>query len=245
MGTDLRVLRQQIRPLLDLADPRDGLFAYYALYHAPQRTRLFVEGRGEKATGFLAVCQTGRDLFSSLAALRAPDTREALRLLQRGLIPGRPYYLVTTLELRSVAEWALQGESTAVNLVYQLNPRRYTPSVNIMVTPARAADGSPRFVIRPKGDNLVAAEAGMNWQSPHFAEVYVRTAPQAQRRGWGEAVLNACVAWVLRSGTRPLYVVEEGNAPSIRLAESVGFEHTGAHEFTIEGIARPRTKGAG
>ncbi len=227
-------LRRKVRPLLDLSAPRDGMAAYYALYHDPARTRLVVEEREGRAEGFLAVCQTGRDLFRQTAVLRARGEGVAAELLKRGLLPRRPYYLVTTPELQAAVAGALEVERSGLNRVYRLDLRRYAPSINVLVVPARAADGSPRFVIHSGGE--VAAESGLNWYSPHFAEIYVWTAPQAQRRGWGKAVVDACVAWVLRSGIQPLYIADEENEASIRLAESLGFVDTGARELAVEGI---------
>lgn len=234
MEDELIQLRRKVRPLLDLAAPRDGLAVYYALYHDPARTRLYVEEQGGRAEGFLAVCQTGRDLFRQTAVLRAQRANVAAALLERGLLPRRPYYLITTPELEPVVTEALEVEQAGINRVYRLDLRRYAPAVNVLVVPARAADGSPRFVIHSQGE--VAAESGINWHSPHFAEIYVWTAPQARRRGWGKAVVDACVAWVLRSGAQPLYIVAEDNEPSIRLAEAVGFVDTGARELAVEGI---------
>ncbi len=238
---DLEELRRKVRTMLDLSAPRDGLAAYYVLYYDPVRTRLWVAERGPRVEGFLAICQTGWDLFRPFSILRARRIDVAHALLRRGLSSGgshRPYYLVTTPDLLGVAEEALVVERVSLNRIYYLDLRRYSPEINILVTPAQAANGSPRFVIRSREAQIVA-EAGINWQSPHFAEVYVQTAPEAQRRGLGKAVLDACITWILRSGAIPLYVVAEGNEASARLAESVGFVDSGARECAIEGIAKP------
>ncbi|HHS96556.1 MAG TPA: GNAT family N-acetyltransferase [Chloroflexi bacterium] len=234
MATDLVELRRRVRPLLDLSAPRDALAAYYTLYHDPSRTRVYVEERGKRIEGFLTICQTGRDLFRLLAVLRARTLSAARALIERHLHPRRPYYLVTTLDLQPVVETTLLIEQTQINRIYRLDLRRYTPTLNVLVVPTPTPDGSPRFVIRVRGE--VAAEAGVNWQSPHFAEVYVWTAPEARGRGWGKAVLDSCIAWVLRTGVQPLYVAPERNAPSIRLAESTGFVDTGAREFAVEAV---------
>jgi GNAT superfamily N-acetyltransferase len=236
MFGDLMGLRQRARLMLDLSDPRDGLAAYYALYHAPERTQIFIEeAEGSRLMrGFLAVCQTGRDLFRPMAVLRARTPRAAESLLQH-LVPGRPYYLVTTPELSDVVEEALEVEQAGMSRVYRLDLRRYTPTLNVLVTPSASPDGSPRFVIRSQGK--IAAEAGINWRSPHFVEVYVWTTPEARGRGWGKAVIDGCVSWAIRAGTQPLYIVPEENQPSISLAESVGFVDTEAREFVMEGIA--------
>ena len=237
MDVDLTVLRQWVRPLLNLSAPRDGLAVYYALYHDPARTRLLVEPEAGLTDGFLAVCQTGRDLFRMLVVLRARAPETAAALLRRGLLPGRPYYLLTTPELREPVEAALEVERSDVHRIYRLDLRRYMPIVNVLVTPAQAADGSPRFVIR-SAEGEVAAESGFNWRSPHFAEVYVHTDAQARQRGWGRAAANACVTWIVRSGSQPLYRAAEGNVPSIHLATSLGFVDTGARELAVEGVGR-------
>lgn len=239
---DLEELRRKARTMLDLSAPRDGMAAYYTLYYDPARTRLWVAERGPRVEGFLSLCQTGWDLFRPLGILRARRADVAWALLQRGLSSGgaalrRPYYLVTTPELLSVTEEALEVERVSVNRIYYLDLRRYAPEINVLVTPAQGAGSLPRFVIRSR-EGRVAAEAGVNWQSPHFAEVYVQTVPEAQQRGWGKAVLDACIAWILRSGVVPLYVVAEENTASIRLAESVGFVDSGARECAVEGIGK-------
>lgn len=235
MVANLTKLRQEARALLDLSAPRDGLPAYYALYHDPARTELYVEREDGSPAGFLSICQTGRDLFRRTAVLRARQPRTAQRLLQRGLKPRRPYYLITTLELQSVVEQALEIEESETNRVYRLDMSRYSPKINVLVTLSRTDDDSVRFIIRSQ--DKVAAESGINWQSPHFAEIYVWTAPQARGRGWGKSVVESCANWLIRSGVRPLYIVSEDNVPSIRLAESVGFVDTHAREFAAEGMS--------
>jgi predicted GNAT family acetyltransferase len=103
------------------------------------------------------------------------------------------------------------------------------------VQPARAPDGSPRFVIRSRGE--IASEAGVNWRSPHFAELFVRTEPWARGRGWGKAVVASCAMTLIESGVQPLYMVDKANTASRRLAEAVGFVDTGSHEFAGSGVA--------
>ena len=54
---DLQALRLKARILLHLSDPVDALYAYYALYHDPRRTELFIHEDAEGHTdGFAAVC---------------------------------------------------------------------------------------------------------------------------------------------------------------------------------------------
>jgi GNAT superfamily N-acetyltransferase len=235
--TDNRaLLRRRARLLLDLSAPRDALAVYYALHHDPERTELIIEEDAGRVMGFLAVCQTGRDLFRKLAVLRARAPTAARALLHRGLHVGRPYYLLTTLELHGPVEQTMEIERAEIHRIYRMRLSRYAPRINVLVTPITAPDGSRRFVIRSQGE--IAAESGVNWHSPHFAEVYVWAAPQSRGRGWGRAVLESCISWVFQSGAQPVYVVAEDNEASIQLAESVGFVDTHARELAVEGTMR-------
>ena len=168
--------------------------------------------------------------------VRTPDARVAVELLRQALVPGRPYTLITTPDLREAVAEVVDIERPQVNRIYKLDLFRFQPLINVLVVTEQGLGGRPRFVIRSQGE--VAAEAGVNWHSPHFAEVFVHTAPAARRRGWGRAVLTACTTWVVRSARQPLYVVGEGNGPSIALAEAVGYVDTGAREFAGEGLCR-------
>jgi GNAT superfamily N-acetyltransferase len=235
---DLERLRLRVRLVLDLSAPADALPAYYALYYDPTRTRLYVhEDATDHVDGFVAVCQTGQRLFQPTVVLRTPDARAAVELLRQALAPGRPYYLVTTPDLREPVAEVLDIEQPDVNRTYTLDLVRFQPLINVLVVAEQGLGGRPRFVIRSQGE--IASEAGVNWRSPHFAEVFVRTMPAAQGRGWGRAVLSACTRWVIRSARQPLYIVSERNDPSIALAEGVGYVDTGAREFAGEGVCRP------
>jgi predicted GNAT family acetyltransferase len=124
-----------------------------------------------------------------------------------------------------------------VNCIYGLDVSRFEPSINVMVVTEEGLGDLPRFVIRSQGQTV--AEAGINWGSPYYAELFVRTEPEAQRRGWGRAVVTSCTTWIIRSGRQPLFVVHDKNRPSRALAEKVGFVDTGAREFASEGVCRP------
>ncbi len=235
--TSLERLRLKARPLLHFSDPADALYVYYAFYHDPRRTQLYIhENDAGHAEGFVAVCQTGQRLFQPTVVLRAKNGRAATELLRRALVPGRPYYLITTPGLRNVVAEVVNVEQPEMNRVYRLDLSRFQPTINVLVVAEQGLDGRPRFVVRSQGE--IAAEAGLDWYSAHFAEVFVHTAPAAQRRGWGQAVLTACTAWVVRSARQPLYFVTETNDPSIALAEATGYVDTGAREFAGEGVCR-------
>jgi GNAT superfamily N-acetyltransferase len=234
---DLQALRLKARILLHLSDPVDALYAYYALYHDPRRTELFVHEDAEGHTdGFAAVCQTGQRLFQPTAALRARNERAAVDVLRRALIPGRPYTVITTLDLMDAVAQVVDVEQAEINHIYTLEPVRLQPVINVLIVTEEGIGGLPRFIIRSQGE--VAAEAGLNWVSPHFAEMFVHVKQEAQGRGWGRSVLGACTTWAVRSARQPLYVVNEANERSIALAEASGYVDTGAREFAGEGVCR-------
>ncbi len=236
--SDLESLRLKVRPLLHFAAPTDALFVYYAFYHDPRRTRLYVHERPDgRADGFVAVCQTGQRLFEPTVVLRTPDAEVAVTLLRRALVSGRPYYIITTPDLRDAVAEVVEIAVPETNRVYQLDLVRFQFSTNALVAMEKGPGGLPRFVIRSGGE--VIAESGANWFSPHFAELFVRTAPAAQKQGLGRAVLASCTSWVVRSARQPLCIINDQNEAGLAVAAAVGYVDSGAREFAGEGTCRP------
>lgn len=234
---ELDSLRLKIRPMISLSSPADARYVYYALYHDPDRTDLHVhEGARGKADGFVAVCQTAERLFQPTVALRAPDPAVAAELLRRALVPGRPYYLVTTLHLQEALAEVVDMPDIQVNRVYQVELSRLSEEVNVLVVAEKGIEGRPRFVIR--GQNAIAAEAGVSWLSPHFAGVDAQVTPDARERGFGRAVVTACTRWIIRSGRHPLSVVDAEDEVAPYLLETVGYVDTGARELAGEVTCR-------
>jgi ribosomal protein S18 acetylase RimI-like enzyme len=237
--TELERVRPRVRPLLDTRSPADALASYYALYHAPDRSDLFLypeaSAAGEgRPTGFLVRARTGLDLFRPLVTFRAQTEAGAADLLARGLQPGRPAYLTVPEALAPWANKYLTVTDAELHRVYRLNPQRYQPIINVLVVTSTGADGLPRCEIRA-GDRA-GAVAGINWQSPDFAEVYVYTDPAVRGRGWGKSVVAALVGLIRQAGRTPLYVVAESNEYSIRLAEAVGFDDTRHREYVGQAV---------
>jgi len=222
-----------IRPLLAPADPADAMAAYYALRYDDRRVQLTLHALpGGQADGFVAVCQTGRDLFVPLVIVRAP-AQAVGGLLHQALHPGRPYTVTTVPVLRDEVERAMQLDWQRLNLIYRLEPAAYRPHINVMVQPGQ---GPFRFEIW-SGDRVVSA-AGVNWQSDRLAEMYVYTEPEVQGRGWGRAVGAACVRALLEKDILPLYTVSEDNVASQRLAQALGFRDSRAREYECRGQLR-------
>jgi hypothetical protein len=118
-------------------------------------------------------------------------------------------------------------------LIYHLDSRHFHPRPNVMVMERPVQGGQPRFEVHSGG---LMAVAGINWQSPGFAELYVYTEAPARKRGWGGSVLTACTEYVVRNGRLPLYLVEADNADSRALAEAVGYVDSGARQVLAEGL---------
>jgi len=232
--TELNEKRRAIRPLLSATDPADALISYYALWHDPRRTRLTLHYDDQhRVDGFITVSQTGVDLFRPLVTLRAPDDAAAAELLHTALVPGRPYYFVVPVTLAAAVRDHVEISRSSLNRIYLLDPARFQPVINVLVQQVGAADGAPRFEIESQGE--VMAMSGTNWRSPAFAEVFVYAHPRGRGRGWGRSVVSACTAALLAERLRPLYIVDEGNEASIRIAEAVGYVDSGLREFAGEG----------
>jgi ribosomal protein S18 acetylase RimI-like enzyme len=230
-------LRSVIRPLLDQRSTADALAAYYALYHPADRSELFVTPSDPSAgapRGFLVRARTGLDLFRPLVTGRLHDDEAARALFEQGLILGRPVYLTVP---EAEARWAnkyLQVTEAELHCIYRYVPQDSQSEINVLVVTSTGADGLPHCEIR--AGNRAGAVAGVNWQSPRFAELYVYTDPAVRGRGWGKSVVRALVGLILKSGRLPLYVVAESNEYSVRLAEAVGFQDTGQREFVAQAV---------
>lgn len=215
--------------------------AYYALRHSESRTRLTLH-RNERGVpdGFIAVCQTGFDLFQPLALLRAPAVEIAAWLLRSGLAPMRSYHVVAPPSLATAVESQLNIQSSATHLVFEVNRANFRPVINVLVTSSRGPDGALRFVIRA-ADASVVAESGTNWRTEEFAEVFVHVEFAARGRGLGKSVASACTAHLLEANVRPLYIVDKDNAESVSIAESLGYADTGARECAYVGALKRET----
>lgn len=222
--------RARLRLLLDEHSVADALASYYALHHPPDRAEVVIHPpETDQADGFLVRARTGLDLFRPLVTFRAPSEAVAVSLFQEGLQLGRPVYLTVPESLALWANKHLTVSDAALHCIYRFNANKFEPMLNVLATMSAGPDGTPRCEIRSGGE--VKAVAGVNWQSPRFAEVYVYTDPAVRGRGWGRSVVSAVASQILKTGRLPLYVVAEANDASIRVAEAVGFEDTGLREY--------------
>lgn len=225
--------RRLIRPLLAPTDPQDALPAYYALWHDARRTRLTVHVTPTGwADAFVAVCQTGQDLFVPLVIVRAHQQLSD-QVMRQALSPNRPYRVIGLPLLQETIQGTMVLERWQINHVYTLDPSAFRQVLNVMVQP-----GKEPFRFEIWSNAAVAAAAGINWHSDKMAELYVTVEPESQQRGWGRAVAAACVNALLEAGLLPIYTVSEDNSPSQRLARTLGFVDSGAREFECLGRLR-------
>ncbi|MBN1563303.1 MAG: GNAT family N-acetyltransferase [Anaerolineae bacterium] len=227
--------RNLIRRLLDSTSPTDAPTAYYALFHTPAKSALTVQtDDAGRAVGFVADCRTGIDLFRSLITLRCVDTATqaaaeiAADLLQQALTPNRSYILFASADQIANTGGSLQLDTVRTLHIYQLDRARFEPVINVLVKERTSPDGSPRCVIETEGRRALA---GVNWQSPRFAEIFVHTDAAARQRGWGISVTSALTQMLLASGRTPIYLVEPENEASRNLAEKLGYVDTGAQQI--------------
>lgn len=231
MADDIATQRTLAAQLLT-PRPADALTWYFALEHDPRRTRLHVQTDPTgRAIAFVAVCQTGLDLFRPLVVMRGDDSVALQQILRNALAPNRQYLFNARPSARSDLEAVCQLHGETINTIYALDSGDFKPVVNILVQTSKTPDGMLRAVIRAR-DGSNVAEAGTTWISSRYAEVFVRVIEGARGRGLGKSVVSVISAQVLEMGRTPLYVVSQANIPSIRLAERLGYHDTGARELS-------------
>jgi GNAT superfamily N-acetyltransferase len=238
--------RQAIQHLLSSHSPSDAMVSYYALYHPEDRSQLILHtGEGGRVDGFLALCRTGMDLFRPLLTMRAGHHEIAADLISQAVQPELPVIIAVRLEQRSLIEafFVVSGETVAS--VYQLERSNFRPVINVLVTRTPTPSGEPRFAIRERSFDrgarpagAIVAQAGVNWRSPEFADIYVNTDPRVRGRGLGKSVVSALSNWLLEQNVTPLFTIAEDNDASRRLATSLGYQDTGARQFLCEGVRR-------
>lgn len=240
--------RRAIRPLLHEHDPVDAISAYYAFYHDDGKTNLALfPPETRPAKGYLCFSRTGIDLFRPLVTMRLPsDPADISDLFYNALPPGTDIIMSAPANYMPILGALFEIQKEELLMIYKLNSGRFEPVINVLVTREDSPDGRVGFVIRessqnlPRAESQIVASAWLNWESPRFAEISVRTQAAYRRKGLGRSVVAAAAQYVLESGRTPLYVVSANNRASVQLAESLGFVNTGAKEVILEGRLRPR-----
>lgn len=236
--------RRAIRHLLDENDPADALAVHFAFYYAGDKTVLKAyPPEAERAIGYVCLSRTGMDLFRPLVTMRLPlpDMEASADLIYSALAPDTAVILNFRGNYSPLinALFAVQTEERLQ--LFALSATRFEPLINVFITQDTGANGLPRFIIRDRQhENVLVAAAGLNWQTPRFAEISVNTHPQYRRRGYGRSVVAAMANYLLAHGRVPLYVAAENNLASIQLAQQVGFTDTLHRQLLVQGSLNPR-----
>lgn len=235
--------RRVIRHLLDERSAVDAMAAYFAFYHADAKTTLRpYPTSAPRAVGYVCLSRTGMDLFRPLITMRLPiaDVETSSAIMAQALEPGVPVILNVAEKYLPLIEALFDISTEEKLMLMMLDYTRFEPVTNVLITQDMGANGLPRFLIRNRAaDDLLIAGSGLNWQSPHFAEISVTTHPQYRRRGYGRSVVASMANYLLANGRTPLYVVAENNAASILLAQRVGFTDTGHRIYLLQATYSP------
>lgn len=239
--------RRSIRHLLDDDNPADAMAAYYAYYHADNRTQLipWVGKELGRALGYVALSRTGIDLFRPLLTLRLPylDAAASVEVIYQAMLPGTAVIISAPAHYLPLIHAIFEVQSEQHLRVLYLDRNRFEPIVNVLVSQDTAANGLPRFLAHTSpadGQREVVASASLNWQSPRYAEIAVNTQAGQRRRGFGRSVVAAMVQHLVTNGRLPLYAVAEDNDASHQLATSLGFVDRGIRETILYASLRPR-----
>ena len=232
---------QTIRHLLNEHSPIDGIADYFAFHHPEERTQIVVHpGNGQMAMGYVALSRTGIDLFRPFITLRLPPNNMdgGVELIYKAIVP-QTAVILNILPSDAPLLHALFNIQAEENInILVLDKNQFEPIINVLVTETASNNSYPRFAIRSHDE--IAASAGINWQTDHFAELSVNTNPRHRRQGFGRSVVAAAANYVLANGRIPLYAVTENNDASLQLAQSVGFVDMGFRHILLQGSLRPR-----
>ncbi len=236
--------RQSIRHLLNERIPLDGIASYFAFDHADNRTQIVTYPVDNHPMGFVTLSRTGIDLFRPFVTLRFPpnDMEGSVDLLYASLMPETAVILNVLASDLPLLRAFFDIQTEELLNILALDPQQYEPVINVLVSQTASNNAYPRFIIRSNqtGENEIAASAGINWQTDHFAEIAVTTSQRHRRQGLGRSVVSSAVNYVLENGRIPLYAVSENNAASMQLAQNLGFFDSVARHALLQATLRPR-----
>lgn len=235
--------RRRLEALLDRRSAADALAAYYALEHPQERVKLFGYAAPDgDAIGFLAVAQTGLDLFRPLVVPFAAKPEFLLRLLRDALRPGQEFLLHLPADQVPWLEGEVEIHRRQVTELLRLERQSYEPVLNVLVVEADGPGKMPRYEIRTAEGTQAAA--GVNWQGSHFAEIYLEADEAARARGLTKSVLSALVGRLLGERKIALYRVGVRRVSVKTEAFNLGFRPTGVSSALIEGVLLPEDDGS-
>ncbi len=187
-------LQQSIRHLVDEWSAADAMVAYYAFHHDADKTYLVTSPpAAERAEGFVTISRTGIDLFRPLLTMRLPihDLAQSRELLMQALPPGQEAFAAVPESHLPLVRALCEIQSEEPLNLYALPAERFKPLINVLVTREDEHE-MPRFVVKQvvNGQRTAVAAAGLNWLSPRFGEIAVRTRPEYRQKGFGRGVVG-------------------------------------------------------
>jgi len=225
--------REQLAPLLNVEAANDALATYCALHHPAEKLKLFVSSDGGgKPNGFLAIAQTGMDLFRPIAVPFVASLKILQELLGEALKPGQPVLLYLPLEQRDWLMDELILTETRITELLRLDPMSFRPIVNVLVLEVGTPSGLPRFEIRTKSGSFAAA--GINWLGERFSEVYLEADNEAQVRGLALSVLSAMNNHLLEENRISLFRSDDINGLRYDELLSIGYRATGTRTLITQ-----------
>jgi hypothetical protein len=225
--------RQILSRLVDLHSVADAMPAYYALEHPCDRTQLFgFYPSPDRLSGFMAVAQTGYDLFRPIVIPFVANDEALKGLLAEGLQPNRAYLVYLPIDQQDFLRKEIPYQPLQVSNLLRLDIRAFTPILNVMITQVEAASGLPRFEIRSSVQGYAAA--GINWMSSTAAEMYVEADEAGRRRGFTKSVLSALIEFLIGKSRTVLFRVADDDYDAFEDAFDLGFKPTGVRTLLAE-----------
>lgn len=231
--------RGQLAPLLNSQAASDALATYCALHHPAEKLKLYVSSAGGgKPNGFLAIAQTGMDLFRPLAVPFVASSKILQDLLKAVLKPGQPVLLYLPLEQR---DWLMDDlilTETRITELLRLDPMSFKPIVNVLVVEVGTPNGLPRFEIRTSSGS--SAVAGLNWIGERFSELYLEADHEARVRGLALSVISAMNNHLLQENRIPLFRFDATNNLDYQELMSIGYRSTGTRTLITQVLLKPK-----
>ncbi|MGA9534046.1 MAG: hypothetical protein WBR18_15095 [Anaerolineales bacterium] len=230
--------RQQLASLIDPQSAADAMAAYYALEHPEDKVRLFgyASSSGDPR-GFLAVAQTGLDLFRPLVVPFVATREILVRLLRDALRPGQPILLHLPADQLHWLDGEVEIHDEHSLELLRLEPSAYEPILNVLVVETATPSGRPRYEIN--NAHGLRAAAGVNWWGSRYAEIYLAADDRARGSGLTRSVLSALVGRLLGQRIIGLYRVETNRISVKTEAFHLGFRPTGVKTALIEAVLLP------
>jgi len=230
--------RKQLAPLLNVDAVSDALATYCALHHPAEKLKLIVSSDGSgKPNGFLAIAQTGMDLFRPIAVPFVASPNIFQELLRVALKAGQPVLLYLPLDQRDWLMDDLVLTETRITELLRIDPMSFRPIVNVLVFEVFTPSGLPRYEIRTKSGSYAAA--GINWLGERFAEVYLEADHEAQVRGLSLAVLSAISNHLIEESRIPLFRSDDTNKLGYDELLSIGYRATGSRTLITQILFKP------